>query len=144
MAFEPIFIKNVDLILGDVATGDNFKCQLRSINLDPDTNVVRIRTACPEGQFAEVEDPEWTLNLGYLNGNVTGDAGEAAALADFLLEHKGEKVDFLFRPRAGGKGYSGQVTLMAGGIGGDVGGFSEKSVALPLDGQPALVAAPTP
>lgn len=140
MAFKPLFMKNVDLILGDVATGDNFKCQLRSVNLDPDTNTVKAKTLCPEGQFAEVEDPEWTLNLGYLYGSVIG-TGQPAALADYLLENKGDKVDFMFRPISGGIGYRGTVTLIAGGIGGDQGGFSEKSVALPLDGQPLKVAA---
>lgn len=138
MAFKPIVMKNVDLILGDEATGPNFKCQLRSVKLTPDTNVVKTKTLCPEGQYADVEDPEWNLELGYL----TGEGDETVqALADFLLDHKGEKEDFYFRPRAGGPGYSGVVTLMAGGIGGEQGGFSEQSVQLPLDGQPVKVAA---
>lgn len=140
MTFHPVFIKNVDLILGDEATGQNFKCQLKSIQLTPDTNVVKEKTACPEGQFAEVEDPEWNLEMGYLYG--VEDAGES--LADYLLEHKGKKVPFTFRPKAGGPGYTGTVTLMAGGLGGDVGQFSSASVTLPLDGQPVKVAAITP
>lgn len=141
MAFKPIFMKDVDLILGDEATPKNFKCQLRSVELTPDTNIERTRTMCPDGQFAEVDDPEWTLSLGYLNGDEDGTQG---ALADYLLTNKGTKVDFLFRPRSGGKGYSGEVTLLAGSIGGSQGSFSEGSVDLPVDGQPVAVAAVTP
>ena len=33
--FQPIMMKDVDLILGDEATGTNFKCQLRSVTLTP-------------------------------------------------------------------------------------------------------------
>lgn len=139
--FDPIFIKNVDLVLGDPVTGDNFKCQLRSINLDPDTNIVKIKTACPEGQYAQVEDPEWTLGLGYLAGNMVGTGTGPAALTEFLFDHKGEQMPFLFRPKSGGAGWSGTVTVVAGGVGGDVGGYSEKTVSLALTGQPAKLAA---
>ena len=134
-----IFMKDVDLILGDEATGSNFKCQLRSVELTPDTNIERIKTMCPDGQYSEVDEPEWTLALGYLNGNVA--TGDPQALADYLLANKGAKTDFIFRPRAGGKGYSGQVTLLAGSIGGSQGSYSEGSVDLPVDGQPVPVAA---
>lgn len=141
MAFKPIFMKDVDLILGDEATGDNYKCQLRSVKLTPDTNIVKTKTMCPAGQFAETEDPEWTLELGYLYGQDDGSGTPAEALADYLLANKGEKSDFFFRPISGGKGYTGQVTLIAGGIGGDQGAFSEQTVSLPLDGQPVAVVA---
>lgn len=140
MAFQPIYMKDVDLILGDEATGPNFKCQLRGVKLNPDTNQVSIKTLCPTGQYSEVDDPEWTLEIGYLYG-VDADAGGIESLADFLLDNKGDKMPFLFRPRAGGKGYSGTVTLIAGGIGGDQGSFSEQTVQLKLDGQPVRVAA---
>lgn len=136
--FTPIVMKNVDLILGDEATGTNYKCQLRSIKLDPDVNVIKTKTACPEGQYSNVDDPEWTLNLGYLDGT---DSTGTATLAEFLREHHGEKMPFFFRPISGGKGYTGTVTLIAGSIGGGVGEFQENSVGLPLDGQPEPVAA---
>ena len=65
------------------------------------------------------------------------------ALGDYLFENHGEKVPFLFRPVSGGRGWSGVVTLQAGGTGGEQGNFSEQSVELPLDGQPTRVAAVT-
>lgn len=138
MAFSPIFMKDVDLILGDEAAGPNFKCELKSVTLTPDTNIVRDKALCPSGQYAEVEDPEWNLELGYLVG--THD-DEAEALGDFLMDNKGDKVGFIFRPKAGGAGYSGTVTLVAGAVGGEQGSFSNQSVSLPLDGQPARIAA---
>lgn len=135
VAFKPTFMKNARLTLGDYADGDAFQCQLRSIQLTPEANTARTKTLCPEGQYAEVEDAEWTLELGYLGGNVTD--GSAEALADYLLERHGQKVTFYFEPVNGsGNGYSGTVTLVAGGFGGEQGNFSEQSVSFALDGQP--------
>jgi hypothetical protein len=135
MAYEPLFMKDVDLILGTEAEGTNFKCQMRSVVLTPEVNVVRIKTLCPTGQYSNVDDPEWTLDLGYLFGR---DVTEAeAALAEYLRAHTGEKVDFFFAPWAGEEGgYSGIVTLLPGPIGGEQGSYSEQSVQLPVDGQP--------
>lgn len=132
MAFVPLYMRDVDFILGDASTDQNFKCQLRSVTLTPDTNIERIKTLCPTGQFANVDDPEWNLETGYLMGTDT----DAASFADFLLENAGEKMSFWFAPVAGGPGYTGTVTIVPGPIGGEQGSFSEQSVSLPLDGQP--------
>ena len=140
--FEPFYMKNADLVFGDPVTGTNFKCQVRSINLNADTNIARIKTVCPMGQYANVDDPEWTLEIGYLYGRMsTGTTGVQQTFADYLLANAGTSVPFLFRPIAGGKGYSGTVTLVPGGIGGEQGNFSEKTVSLPVTGQPVAVAA---
>jgi hypothetical protein len=136
MAFEPYKAKNVDLILGDEATGTNFKCQLRSVTLTPDTNIERIKTLCPSGQFASVSDPEWSLELGYLYGRDSADA--TLALSRYLLENAGTIQPFTFRPWSGDdtEGYEGSVTIIPGPIGGEEGSFSEQSVSLPIEGQP--------
>ena len=41
MAFSPINMTNVDLTIGDEATPANFKCQIRSVELAPETNIIR-------------------------------------------------------------------------------------------------------
>lgn len=140
VGWAPIYMRNVDLILGEEASGTNFKCQLRSVALTPDVNISRIKTLCPTGQFANVDDPEWSLDLGYLYG-ISDDASDVA-LADFLLDNMGDQVPFTFRPVSGGSGYSGTVTVVPGPIGGEQGSFSEQSVSLPVEGQPTRVAAP--
>jgi len=134
MAYEPLYMKDVDLILGTEAEGTNFKCQLRSVALTPDVNVTRIKTLCPTGQFSNVDDAEWNLEVGYIFGRDVTD--DEAALAQYLLANQGNKVDFFFAPWAGEDGFSGIVTLIPGGIGGEQGSFAEQSVQLPLDGQP--------
>lgn len=136
MAFRPLYMKDVNLILGEEATGTDFKCQLRGVTLTPDTNITRIKTLCPDGQFAEVDSAEWTLELGYLFGD--DDVAPDKALAQYLLANAGDKVPFFFAPRAGGDGFRGTVTLLAGALGGDQGSYSEQSVSLPLDGQPIV------
>ena len=134
MAYEPLYMKDVDLILGTEAEGTDFKCQLRSVTLTPDVNVVRTKTLCPTGQFANVDPAEWTLELGYIYGRDAADV--EAALADYLLANAGEKVDFFFAPWTGDNGYTGIVTLLPGPIGGEQGSYSEQTVQLPVDGQP--------
>ena len=142
MAFEPYKAKNVDLILGDEASGPNFKCQLRSVQLTPDTDIERIKTLCPSGQYASVSDPEWSLELGYLYGRDTVDAQNA--LSRFLLDNSGQLMDFVYRPWSGDdqEGYQGQVTIVPGPIGGEEGSFSEQSVSLPVEGQPQPLSGP--
>lgn len=134
MAWRPIYMADVDIILGDEALGTNFKCQARSVTLTPEVNTTRIKTLCPTGQFSNVDDPEWTLEIGYLYG--VDDADPEQGLADYLLANSREKVDFFFAPEAGGAGYTGIVTLIPGAIGGEQGNFAEQSVQLPVDGQP--------
>jgi len=134
--FKPIMMKDVDLILGDESTGPNFKCQARSVTLKPNASMQRMKTLCPDGRYADVDDPEWDLEIGYAYGYDDGQADVTTVLADFLMANHGTKVDFTFRPRAGGIGYSGEVTIMAGPIGGSQGAWMEGSVTLPLDGQP--------
>ncbi len=136
MSFQPLYMKNVDLTLGDEANGENFKCQLRSVQLTPDSSVTKIKTVCPTGQYSDVDEPEWDLELGYLYGKDTEEPRKA--LARYLLDHHGEKVPFEFLPWAGDEteGYKGTVTIIAGAIGGEQGSFSEQSVTLPLEGQP--------
>ena len=135
MAFNPIFMKDVNLILGDEATGTDYKIELRGVTLTPDFNVARIKTLAPAGQFSNVDAAEWSLDLGYLGGSY--DVADAlTSLQDYLLTNAGQKVPFFFAPKAGGSGYQGEVTLVPGPIGGDQGSFSEQSVTLPIDGQP--------
>jgi hypothetical protein len=139
MAFKPIVIKDADLILGVVATGTNFAIQLTSITLTPDVATERIKTAKPAGRYSSVDDPEWSLDLGYVYGYDDTTADEA--LAAYLLDHTGEQVPFTFRPISGASGapeISGTVTLLAGAIGGDQGAFSTQTVSLPVEGQPTI------
>ena len=141
MAFKPYMMKDVDLILGDEATGPNFKCQVKKVTLNPEVNIQKVKTACPDGQYSAAGDPEWTLEIGYLYGSDNGAGAAAPILSDYLLDNVGTDVPFLFRPTSGGPGYSGTVTLVPGAIGGEQGNFSEQTVNLPVQGQPAKVAA---
>ena len=136
MAFQPIVLKNMDLVFGDASESTQFKCQVKTAKLIPDVNVIKEKTACPTGQYAEVEDPEWNLEVGHLTGRDPEDAEKA--LTEYLRLNSGTKVAFAFRPWSGDHkgGYKGIVTLMATEIGGATGGMNTATVQLPLDGQP--------
>lgn len=141
--FKPYFMKDIDLIIGDEAseTTPNFKCQVRSCKLTPDVSVQRIETACPTGQYADMGNPTWTAELGYLYGADDGSGTVAEVLADYLLAHAGETQIITFRPHAGGKGYQASIKIVPGPIGGDYGSFSEQTVSLPIEGQPIPIVA---
>ena len=142
--FKPITLKNVDLVLGDATTSNQFKCQLKSVKLIPEVNIIKEKTACPKGIYSEVDNPDWNLELGHLTGVDTETATNA--LSEFLRVHHGEKIAFAFRPFSGDYkgGYKGKVTIVATELGGAVGGMNTATVQLPLDGQPApLTAAET-
>ncbi len=142
MAFQPYMMKNVDLVIGEEGTtGTNFKCQIRAVKLTPEVSVQRIKTACPTGQYSDVDDPEWSCELGYVYGSDNGTGTAVEILADFLLENVGETVPVTFRPVSGGPGYKVMVKLIPGAIGGEHGSFSEQTVTLPVDGQPEKLAA---
>lgn len=142
--FQPIVLKNVDLVLGDTGDSTNFKCQLKSVKLIPDVNIIKEKTACPAGTYSEVENPEWNLELGHLTGRDSEAADAAKALTEYLRLHSGEKSSFAFRPYSGDHigGYKGKVTLVATEIGGAVGGMNTATVQLPLDGQPEPLTQP--
>lgn len=134
MAFRPIYMKDVNLILGDEALGDDYKCQARSVVLTPEANTTRIKTLCPDGTYANVDQAEWTLEIGYLYGVDTVDP--TSLLTTYLLDNEGEKVPFFFAPESGGAGWTGTITVTPGAMGGEQGNFSEQTVQLPLDGRP--------
>lgn len=136
MAFQPIVLKNCDLVFGDATESQQFKCQVKTLKLVPDTNVIKEKTACPTGTYAEVENPEWNLEVGHLTGRDKEDATKA--LSEYLRANHGKKVAFAMRPWSGEHegGYKGRVTLMASELGGAVGGMNTATAQLPLDGQP--------
>lgn len=138
--YRPIVLKNADLILGSEGDGTDFGLQLTSITATPDVATERIKTVKPEGRFASVDDPEWSLDLGYLYGYDDAGAVEQA-FSSYLLMHNGEIVPFIFRPLhavAGSPEYTGEVHLVAGPLGGDQGAFSTQTVSLPVEGQVAV------
>lgn len=142
MTLKPIMMKDVDLIIGDTATGPNFKCQLTSVTLTPDTTVATLKTLCPSGTFNQAGNPKWTLELGYANFVDEGTpASTIPVLADFLLESSGKILPAVFRPVAGGAGYSMDVLVVPGPVGGSADGWAEQTVSLPVEGQPKKVAA---
>lgn len=136
MAFKPITLKNMDLVLGDASESTQFKCQIKSAKLIPEVSIIKEKTACPKGIYSEVDNPDWNLELGHLTG-VDVDQAEAA-LTEFLRVHHGQKMSFAMRPFSGDYkgGFKGKVTLVATEIGGAVGGMNTATVQLPLDGQP--------
>jgi hypothetical protein len=64
-------------------------------------------------------------------------------LSDFLFDHEGEEATVRLTPKAGGRGWEGDVTLTPTAIGGTAGNTPAVGTAtFPLQGRPRKVPAP--
>lgn len=136
MAFKPTTFKNVDLVIGDAVTSTQFKCQLKSVKLIPEVNIIKEKTACPTGVYTEAETPEWSLEIGHLTG--VDEATATKALTEYLRVNSGEVRSVAFRPISGSVtgGFKMRCRMVATEIGGAVGGMNTATVQLPVEGQP--------
>jgi len=133
-------MKNTDLIIGDVATGPNFKCEVSKVEIVGDTPVVKATAACPTGQYSDVGNTSWEVRVTYVN-MIEEAAGGTMTFFDFLRENVGTKMLLTWRPRSGGKGYSATVTIPAGSFSGEVEKSTDATVTFPVDGDISDVAA---
>lgn len=126
-------MKDIDLILGDEATGPNFKCEVSKVEIAADTPVVKAEAACPTGSYSGTGNTSYEIRVTYLNLIEDSPAG-ADNFFDFLRENAGSKMLLTWRLIAGGKGYSANVTVPAGSFSGEVNKQTDATVTFPVDG----------
>lgn len=140
MAKTLYVMRDIDLFLGDEATGPNFKCEVSKVEINGDTPVVKAEAACPNGQYSAVGNTTYEIRVTYLN-LVESEPSGADNFFDFLLQHAGEKMPLTWRLTAGGKGYKADVTIPGGSFSGDVSGKTDATVTFPCDGKPTKISA---
>jgi hypothetical protein len=96
-------------------------------------------------------DGEVASNVGpasYALAIVAGQDWTATGLARFLWDNDGQTADYVYNahgkdatPTADTPGVSGQVRIVAGSYGGEVGTFAEVEVSLPCLARPVLTTA---
>jgi len=129
----PLYMKDATLTIA--ATG--YEAEVSSATLTPSTSSAQWKGLTPEAVFTQTSATVWTLDL-----TLAQDWDDPDSLGLYLFEHEGEEVAMTFAPKVGGGGFTANVILTAGAIGGAVDGFAESTVSLPVQGRPVFTAAP--
>lgn len=127
-------LKVINLTIG----ATSFECQLKSWTLDPGLDDGdRMYTFCPDGEFTEETDPNYTLDLSFfsdwrLNGisdYLTQNTGLTAA---FVIDHHPDIAAEHVR-------WSGNVRIKAPPVGGDARDTEVTEITLQCQGVPTYV-----
>ena len=129
----PLYLKDATLTIA--ATG--YEAEVSSATLTPATSSAQWKGLTPEAVFTQTSATTWTLDL-----VLAQDYDDADSLALYLFEHEGETAAMSFAPNVGGGGFTADVIITAGAIGGAVDGFAEATVSLPVQGRPVFAPGP--
>ena len=124
----PLFMKDAVVTIG--ATG--YQAEISSAVFTPSSSVATWKGLTPTAVFTETSAATWVVDITFAQ-----DPNDALSLGIYLFEHEGESVTMVFEPKAGGAGFTGQVVITPGAIGGAVDGFAEATVSLPVQGRPS-------
>lgn len=123
-------------VIGESADLTAFDSQVLSITLEPDVDTGDAQVVL-SGETAPGDRTEsWNLT-----GTLLSDFGSEDSLVEFCFTNRGQQKPFKFTPStASGKEISGELTIEAVSIGGDVGETPEPDFEFALVGPPILAA----
>jgi hypothetical protein len=129
-------LKTGSLKLG-TAPGTEFGCQETNVRITPEHNEEgdQQETLCGDVLTA-VTTTSWTLNGTAIQD---WDATSGQSIVQYSWAHDGETVPFVWKPNAGATSFSGNVTIRALELGGDVNTRITTDFAWPLAGKPTTV-----
>lgn len=130
---ETIVLTDVDLILGDVATGDDYSWHVSKVELVPTAPVSTWKGMSPPSVHQKVGTSTWVMNL-----DTAQDWKTEGSLSRFLHDNHGQTVPFKFKPQTGTgePAWGGNLIAVQGPVGGTVDQTAVGSIALPIKGQP--------
>lgn len=132
IGIEPIVLKNVLLSFGT----DSYEKNVSGVEFVPSVSQVNWKGLHPDAVHTDVSKATWVCNLNYAQDWETADS-----LSQYLLEHEGETVSATFEPVNGGAGFTADLVITPGAIGGQVDAVATASVSLGVKGRPVLVPA---
>ena len=119
---SPKVLKDIDLVI-DV---DNFAAHVSSAAFVPSAAQQQWKGMKPSATFTDVGTATWVCTL-----ELAQDYEDTASLSSYLLDNEGETVAATLVPRSGsGVGFSANLTITPGQIGGAVDAFGTASVSL--------------
>lgn len=129
IGISPLYMTNVLLTVGT----DDYQKHVSGVTFTPAPKTAQW-TGLGENTHSAVGVPTWTVELAYAQ-----DWDTANSLSAYLFANAGTTKSVVFEPVAGGSGFTADVIIQHGAIGGQVDSFAATTVSLPLDGAPTLV-----
>lgn len=125
-------LKKGKLLLG-TAPGTEFACQATNVTLSPENSEDGdpIEVLCGDS-IAAVQKEAWLLKIAAVQ-----DFDSVDGFVMYCFENAGQIVDFSWTPNETSGTWSGQVTVVAVEIGGDVGVRLTTEAEFPINGRPA-------
>ena len=127
MPFAPYVARHVSFMLDDT----EYAAEVSDAQLIPAATVSTWQGLTPPSQYSDVGPATWTAQV-----VLAQDYDEALSLATFLFDHEGETIPMTFEPQAGGTGFTADVIITPGTIGGAVNAYAEATVTLGVQGKP--------
>ena len=132
IAIAPILMGNASLTLGT----NGYQGHVSSATFTPGENEPVVwKELTPSSKFSFGRFAVWTLDLEYAQ-----DWETANSLSEYLRANEGDTVTAVFEPVDGGQGYTAEVILTPGPIGGAVDQVATGTVSLGVLGVPTPVA----
>jgi hypothetical protein len=128
---QPLFMKDVLFSVGT----DSYEKHVSSVVFTPATTSVSWKGLEPSSTYTNVGTATWTVDISFAQDWETADS-----LSAYLFAEQGETKTVVFEPVNGGQGFTADIIIVAGAIGGAVDSYAETTVSLPVQGQPTLVA----
>lgn len=130
IAVQPFTMKNALLKLG---TTNEYQKHVSAVEMVPTASSV-IWTGLGGNTHTDVQTASWVCNLSFAQDWATEDS-----LSRYLFENEGETIAATFEPVEGGAGFTANLVLTPGSIGGAVNSTAVATVSLGSD-KPAFVA----
>lgn len=130
IAVQPLFMKDVLFSVGT----DSYEKHVSSVVFTPANTAVSWKGLDTAATFTNVGTATWTVDISFAQ-----DWETANSLSAYLFANQGQTKSVVFEPASGGTGFSADIIIVAGAIGGTVDSYAETTVSLPVQGQPTLI-----
>ena len=124
---QPLFMKDVVFSVGT----DSYEKHVSSVMFTPATTSVSWKGLEPSATYTNVGTATWNVDISFAQ-----DWETANSLSAYLFDNQGETKTVVFEPVNGGQGFTADIIIVAGAIGGAVDSYAETTVSLPVQGQP--------
>jgi hypothetical protein len=131
----PILMGNATVKIGGTS-GNNYEGAVSSVEFQPSAGTVNFKGLAPTAVYTYGTAPTWALALTFAQ-----DFETTTSLSNYLFDNQGKTVQVDVFPVAGTgkKGFSAQVIIQPGSIGGAVDSVAVATVTLGVIGAPTRI-----
>jgi hypothetical protein len=128
----PILLTDVLLTLGT----DSYEKHVSAVEFVPTSSLATFKGLTPGAQYSMASAPTWQCNITFAQ-----DWETTNSLSRYLLDNQGDTVAATFEPVSGGAGFTADLVLQPGSIGGNGDAVAQSTVTLGVVGAPVYVPA---